>query len=160
MNALYYQVEEYCRYNCIDYHMDASSNRVLINNEFCFDLKTNFDVRLIKIYIDIISGKNEIVNMICDKLNISVTDGCSFKLNERCQSEDMCVSNNTFILTIDNLDITWYPSDKHYTAYDKYILFTLKICVSEQVKYYLIKDNIDIEFSKELVDEKLKNFII
>lgn len=153
MYAPCYQVDDYCRDNCIDYVWDSSHHTVLLNNEFWFDLETNFDVFVIETYIDIIAGKNKIVNMICEKLNTSVKNGCSFKGYKYFKDEEMCVNNNTFILTIDNIDMM---SDKVYTAYDTYKKFELKIyIVSSQLKYYLINnDKTEVEFSKKLVDEK------
>ena len=61
--------------------------------------------------------KNKIVNMICENLNISVKNGCRFETYERCNEEDMCIKNNTFIISIDNIDIA---STKLYTKYKNY----------------------------------------
>lgn len=118
---------------------------------FWFDVEKKLDVFVINTYIDIISGKNEVVNMICDKLNTSIDNGCSFKTYERCQCEDMCVNNNTFILTFNNFDMT---SDKMFTKYNKFVGFELKICVCEnELKYYSVSsDKTDTEFSKDLLE--------
>ena len=161
MDSIKFQVEDYCRELNIKYQIFISEYTneqiVLINDEYWFDLKTNFDLYICKTYIDIIIGKNEIVNMICENLNISVKNGCRFETYERCNEEDMCIKNNTFIISIDNIDIT---STKLYTKYKKYINFELKICVlgelHYELKYYLIdKDKIEIEFSKISFLEKL-----
>jgi len=161
MDSIKCQIEDYCRELDIKYQISISrytnENIVLINDEYWFDMKTSFDLYIIETYIDIIKGKNEIVNMICKKLNISVKNGCRFETYERCNEEDMCINNNTFIISIDNIDIT---SNKLYTKYKNYINFELKICVlcelKYELKYYLIhKDKTEVEFSKVIFEKKI-----
>ena len=65
MTTYYDKIQQLCEANSIQYHF-GNDNKVLINDTFWFVIK-NDDISNIITYIDIISGKNEIVNIICDK---------------------------------------------------------------------------------------------
>ena len=70
------QIEELCKANSIQYHFKNDySPRVLINDAFWFNYDTNIDMDNIECYITIITGKNEMVNMICETLNTHIKDG-------------------------------------------------------------------------------------
>ena len=95
----------------------------------------------IECYVNIITGKNEMVNTICKKLNSTIKDGCIFEAYEFYQGEDGCVNNNTITM---------------YFPYKNLITFVLKIYVGHRTnKYYLVnKDKTEVRFSKEMLDEK------
>ena len=136
------QIEELCKANSIQYHFkDDYAPAVLINDEFVFNYDTNIDMDNIECYINIITGKNEMVNTICKKLNSTIKDGCIFEAYEFYQGEDGCVNNNTITM---------------YFPYKNLITFVLKIYVGHRTnKYYLVnKDKTEVRFSKEMLDEK------
>jgi hypothetical protein len=137
------QIEDLCKANSIQYHFndDYAPQVVLINDEFVFNYDTNIDMDNIECYVNIITGKNEMVNTICKKLNSSIKDGCIFEAYEFYQGEDGCVNNNTITM---------------YFPYKNLITFVLKIYVGHRTnKYYLVnKDKTEVRFSKEMLDEK------
>jgi len=137
------QVEELCKANSIQYHFkdDYAPPVVLINDSFLFNYDTNIDMDNLECYINIITGKNEMVNTICKKLNTTIKDGCIFEAYEFFQGEDGCVNNNTITM---------------YFPYKNLITFVLKIYVGHRTnKYYLVnKDKTEVRFSKEMLDEK------
>jgi len=137
------QIEELCKANSIQYHFkdDYAPPVVLINDKFLFNYDTNIDMDNIECYVNIITGKNEMVNTICKKLNSSIKDGCIFEAYEFYQGEDGCVNNNTITM---------------YFPYKNLITFVLKIYVGHRTnKYYLVnKDKTEVRFSKEMLDEK------
>ena len=137
------QIEELCKANSIQYHFkdDYAPPVVLINDEFVFNYDTNIDMDNIECYVNIITGKNEMVNTICKKLNSTIKDGCIFEAYEFYQGEDGCVNNNTITM---------------YFPYKNLITFVLKIYVGHRTnKYYLVnKDKTEVRFSKEMLDEK------
>ena len=138
------QIEELCKANSIKYHFinDVPQPRVFINDEFWFDYDTNIDMDNLECYINIITGKNEIVNMICENLNTTIENGCIFKAYEYFQGEDGCVNNNCITIDINNIINRHFET---YTYYEKFINFKLKIYVrggGRFDKYYLI-DNSD-----------------
>jgi len=140
---LRFQIEELCKANSIQYHFkdDYAPQVVLINDEFVFNYDTNIDMDNIECYVNIITGKNEMVNTICKKLNSSIKDGCIFEAYEFYQGEDGCVNNNTITM---------------YFPFKNLITFVLKIYVGHRTnKYYLVnKDKTEVRFSKEMLDEK------
>ena len=70
------QIEELCKANSIPYHFKNDyAPRVLIDDAFWFNYDTNIDMDNIECYITIITGKNEMVNMICETLNTHIKDG-------------------------------------------------------------------------------------
>jgi hypothetical protein len=137
------QIEDLCKANSIQYHFndDYAPQVVLINDEFVFNYDTNIDMDNIECYVNIITGKNEMVNTICKKLNSTIKDGCIFEAYEFYQGEDGCVNNNTITM---------------YFPYKNLITFVLKIYVGHRTnKYYLVnKDKTEVRFSKEMLDEK------
>jgi hypothetical protein len=137
------QIEDLCKANSIQYHFkdDYVPQVVLINDEFVFNYDTNIDMDNIECYVNIITGKNEMVNTICKKLNSTIKDGCIFEAYEFYQGEDGCVNNNTITM---------------YFPYKNLITFVLKIYVGHRTnKYYLVnKDKTEVRFSKEMLDEK------
>jgi len=136
------QIEELCKANSIQYHFkDDYAPAVLINNEFVFNYDTNIDMDNIECYVNIITGKNEMVNTICKKLNSTIKDGCIFEAYEFYQGDDGCVNENTITM---------------YFPYKNLITFVLKIYVGHRTnKYYLVnKDKTEVRFSKEMLDEK------
>lgn len=131
------QIEELCKANSIKYHFrnDVPEPKVLINDEFWFYYDTNIDMDNLECYINIITGKNEIVNMICEKLNTTIEDGCNFKGYEYFQYEDGCVNENCITIDINNISS---KNDEAYTSYEKFVNFKLKIHVGHRInKYYL-----------------------
>ena len=146
------QIEELCKANSIQYHFkdDYAPPVVLINDEFVFNIDTNIDMDNLECYVNIITGKNEMVNAICKKLNTTIKDGCIFEAYEFFQGEDGCVNNDTITMCIFN------NNDEEDFPYKSLITFVLKIYVGHRTnKYYLVnKDKTEIRFSKELLDEK------
>ena len=143
------QIEELCKANSIKYHFedDYAPAVVLINDAYLFNYDTNIDMDNIECYVNIITGKNEIVNMICERLSTTIDVGCNFKAYEFFQGEDGCVNENTITIDINNI------SHRHF---ETFISFELKIYVGHRFnKYYLVnKDKTEVRFSKELLDEK------
>ena len=92
------QIKELCEFNSIKYFI--SDNRVLINDEFWFYINNMDDIKNFNVYIDIIKGRNEMVNTICAKLNTTIEKGCNLKLFEYHQNEMICISDNSIILNI------------------------------------------------------------
>ena len=136
------QIEELCKANSIQYHFkDDYAPAVLINDEFVFNYDTNIDMDNIECYINIITGKNEMVNTICKKLNSTIKDGCIFEAYEFYQGEDGCVNNNTITM---------------YFPYKNLITFVLKIYVGHRTnKYYLVnKDKTEVRVSKKMLEGK------
>ena len=133
MYSLNYQVEDMCKDNSIKCHF--SNNRVLINDSFWFDYCTNYEVNCIQFYIDIIKGKNEMINLIVGKLNTTIDAGCIFKAYEYYQGEDVCINESSIIIDINNISD---KDDEYYTSYGKSIHFKVKINLSNPVMYYLV----------------------
>jgi hypothetical protein len=152
------QIEELCKANSLKYHFrnDVPEPRVLINDEFWFDYDTNIDMDNLECYINIITGKNEIVNMICEKLNTTIENGCIFKAYEYFQGEDVCVNKNCITIDINNISS---KNDEAYTSYGKSIHFNLKIYVKgggRYDKYYLI-DNRYNDNNNEKKEFRIEN---
>ena len=101
--GLKYHIEELCKANLIKYHFDEPEPRVLINDEFWFDYDTNIDMDNLECYINIITGNNEMVNMICEKLNTTIENGCIFKAYEYFQGQDVCINQNCITMDINNI---------------------------------------------------------
>jgi hypothetical protein len=152
------QIEELCKANSIKYHFkdDYAPPVVLINDEFVFNIDTNIDMDNLECYINIITGKNEMVNMICEKLNTTIENGCIFKAYEFFQGEDGCVNNNTIIIDINNISNRHFET---YTYYEKFINFKLKIYVrgggGRFDNYYLINDSDNNDEKKEFRIENI-----
>ena len=91
------QIKELCETNSLHYHID--NNRVLIDDEIWFYINNQDDINNFNVYIDIIKGRNEMVNTICDKLNTTIEKGCNIKLFEFHQGEMVCIlhMNSIFI---------------------------------------------------------------
>jgi hypothetical protein len=147
------QIEELCKANSIQYHFkdDYAPPVVLINDKFVFNIDTNIDMDNIECYINIITGKNEMVNMICETLNVHIKDGSYlFKAYEYFQGEDGCVNENTITMCIFN------DNDEEDFPYKNLIIFELKIYVGHRFnKYYLVnKDKTEVEVSKKMLDGK------
>ena len=128
------QIKELCDLNSLHYHIDSNPdiNRVLIDDEFWFYMD---DINNFKTYIDIIKGRNEMVNTICDKLNTTIEKGCNLKLFEYHQNEMVCISNNSITININNM------TDTCYTKYERFIEFKLKIVLNSHLEYYLIDED-------------------
>ena len=156
------QIEELCKAKSIQYYFrnEEQTPRVLINDEFWFEYDTNIDMDNIECYINIITGKNEMVNIICEKLNTTIENGCIFKAYEYFQGEDVCVNQNNIIIDINNISS---KNDKAYTSYGKSINFSLKIYVrgggGRYDKYYLIdeNDNNDEKHNDEKKEFRIEN---
>ena len=152
------QIEELCKANSLKYHFrnDVPEPRVLINDEFWFDYDTNIDMDNLECYINIITGKNEMVNMICEKLNTTIENGCIFKSYEYFQGEDGCVNNNTITIDINNISNRHFET---YTYYEKFINFKLKIYVrgggGRFDNFYLINDSDNNDEKKEFRIENI-----
>ncbi len=130
------QMKELCEFNSIKYFI--SDNRVLIDDEFWFYINNMDDINNFKTYIDIIKGRNEMVNTICDKLNTTFEKGCNLKLFEYHQNEMVCISDNSICININNLTHLDYP---HYTKYEDFINISLKIVLKSPLEYYLIDED-------------------
>ena len=128
------QIKELCETNSLHYHIDSNpdNNRVLIDDEFWFYINNMDDINNFKTYIDIIKGRNEMVNTICDKLNTTIEKGCNLKLFEFHQNEMVCISDNSIFIKINNM------TDTCYTKYERFIQFELKIVLKSPLEYYLI----------------------
>ena len=118
------QIKELCDLNSLHYHIDSNPdiNRVLIDDEFWFYINNMDDINNFNTYIDIIKGRNEMVNTICDKLNTTIEKGCNLKLFEYHQNEMVCISNNSITININN---------------ERFINITLFILL-QPLEYYLI----------------------
>ena len=118
------QIKELCEFNSLHYHIDSNPdiNRVLIDDEFWFYINNMDDINNFKTYIDIIKGRNEMVNTICEKLNTTIEKGCNLKLFEYHQKEMVCISNNSITININN---------------ERFINITLFILL-RPLEYYLI----------------------
>jgi hypothetical protein len=127
------QIKELCDINSLHYHID--SNRLLIDDEFWFYINNMHDINNFNVYIDIIKGRNEMVNTICDKLNTTIEKGCNIQLFEYHQNEMVCISDNTIIIKINNI------TDTCYTKYQRFIKFELKIVLKSPLEYYLIDED-------------------
>ena len=119
------QIKELCDLNSLHYHIDSNPdiNRVLIDDEFWFYINNMDDINNFNVYIDIIKGRNEMVNTICEKLNTTIEKGCNLKLFEYHQNEMVCISNNSITININN---------------ERFINITLFILL-RPLEYYLIK---------------------
>jgi hypothetical protein len=84
------------------------------------------DINNFNVYIDIIKGRNEMVNTICDKLNTTIEKGCNIKLFEFHQGEMVCISNNSITININN---------------ERFINIGLKIVLKSPLEYYLIDED-------------------
>ena len=122
MTAIMEQVKELCEEYSLHYHID--NNRVLIDDEFWFYINNQDDINNFNVYIDIITGRNEMVNTICNKLNTTIGKGCNIKLFEF-----------HIIININNL------TDMCYTKYERFIEFKLKIVFKQPLEYYLISED-------------------
>jgi hypothetical protein len=139
MTAIMEQVKELCEEHSLHYHID--NNRVLIDDEFWFYINNQDDINNFNVYIDILKGRNEMVNTICNKLNTTIGKGCNIKLFEF-----------HIIININNL------TDMCYTKYERFIEFKLKIVFKQPLEYYLIsEDNKQLYKLKSPMD--LKNVL-
>ena len=132
MTAIMEQVKELCEFNSLHYHID--NNRVLIDDEFWFYINNQDDINNFNVYIDILKGRNEMVNTICNKLNTTIKKGCNIKLFEFHQNEMVCISDNSIFININNM------TDTCYTKYEQFIEFKLKIVFKQPLEYYLIDE--------------------
>ena len=146
------QIEELCKANSIPYHFKNDyAPRVLIDDAFWFNYDTNIDMDNIECYITIITGKNEMVNMICETLNTHIKDGNNiFKTYEYSQGKNGCVNENTITICIFN------GNDEEEFLYRKLKTFELKIYVGHRTtKYYLVnKDKTEVRVSKKMLEGK------
>ena len=132
MTAIMEQVKELCEAHSLHYHID--NNRVLIDDEFWFYINNQDDINNFNVYIDILKGRNEMVNTICNKLNTTIEKGCNIKLFEFHQNEMVCISDNSIFININNM------TDTCYTKYEQFIEFKLKIVFKQPLEYYLIDE--------------------
>ena len=105
----------------------------------------------IECYITIITGKNEMVNMICETLNTHIKDGYYyFRSYEYFQDEIGCVNENNITICIFN------GNDEEEFLYRKLKTFELKIYVGHRFnKYYLVnKDKTEVKVSKKMLEGK------
>jgi hypothetical protein len=150
MTAIIKQMKELCEEHSLHYHID--NNRVLIDDEFWFYINNQDDINNFNVYIDILKGRNEMVNTICNKLNTTIEKGCNIKLFEFHQNEMVCISDNSIFININNM------TDTCYTKYERFIEFKLKIVLKRPLEYYLIsEDNKQLYKLKSPMD--LKNVL-
>ena len=77
--------------------------KIFINindDDIFFDINDKLIYRKVLSYIDIIKGRNEMVNTICDKLNTTIEKGCNLKLFEYHMNEMVCISDNSIFINI------------------------------------------------------------
>ena len=144
------QMKELCETNSIKYVI--RDNQVLIDDEFWFYINNEDDIKNFNVYIDIIKGRNKMVNTICVKLNTTIEKGCNLKLFEYHQNEMICISDNSIILNINNM------TDTHYTKYERFIEFKLKIVLKSPLEYYLIGEDNKQSYKLKLAID-LKNVL-
>jgi len=144
------QIKELCDINSLHYHID--SNRLLIDDEFWFYINNMDDINNFNVYIDIIKGRNKMVNTICDKLNTTIEKGCNLKLFEYHQNEMVCISDNSIFIKINNM------TDTCYTKYERFIEFKLKIVLKSPLEYYLIDEDEKKSYKLKLTID-LKNVL-
>lgn len=144
MTANMEQVKELCDMHSIKYA--ATDNNIFINDAISFDANDKLIDQKIAAYIDIIKGRNEMVNTICQKLNTTTEKGCRI-----CKDDDqewkknyICKTHikNSILLDIQNIDHadTQNISNKTYTSYGKNINLKVLIIISETLKYYLVSE--------------------
>jgi hypothetical protein len=139
MTAIMEQIKELCEEHSLHYHID--NNRVLIDDEFWFYINNQDDINNFNVYIDILKGRNEMVNTICNKLNTTIGKGCNIKLFEF-----------HIIININNL------TDMCYTKYERFIEFKLKIVFKQPLEYYLIGEDNKQSYKLKLAID-LKNVL-
>ena len=121
---------------------------------YWFNYDTNIDMDNIECYITIITGKNEMVNMICETLNTHIKDGYyyfkAYEAYEYFQDEIGCVNENTITICIFN------DNDEEDFPYKSLKTFELKIYVGHRTtKYYLVnKDKTEVRVSKKMLEGK------
>jgi len=165
------EIKELCELNLINYHISEHFNeRVLINDEFWFYINDKDCIKNFNTYVDIIKGRNEIVNIICDKLNTTIEKGCDLKLFEFHQNEMVLINDNSIVMNINNSSFDWQSKLQDYiltevnslddvlnnetlnthmknmdnicfTQSNKFINITLKIVLNTPLEYYLISEN-------------------
>jgi len=126
-------IQELCDSNGFIYQPE--NNKVLIDDQFWFYINNPDDLYYFLTYIDIINGRNGMVNAICEKLNTTPKQGCNFKRFEFHQNEMICIDNCDTCFTI---DINNVANTVGYTKYDKFINFRISIKLSNPLEYYLI----------------------
>ena len=136
------QIKELCNANSIEY--EELDDKIFINYDIIFDINDKLIYQKVLSYIDIIKGRNEMVNTICAKLNTTIEKGCrmckndddEWNINFICKKN----SNNSILLNIHNI----HAIDKEniynitYTSYEKYIHCKILITITDPLKYYLI----------------------
>ena len=136
------QIKELCDLNSIEY--EELDDKIFINDDIFFDINDKLIYQKVLSYIDIIKGRNEMVNTICEKLNTTIKKGCRM-----CKNDDdewnrnfICKKNrnNSILLNIHNI----HAIDKEniynitYTSYEKYIHCKILITITYPLEYYLI----------------------
>jgi hypothetical protein len=130
------QIKELCEANLIEYA--EIDDKIFINDDKLIYQK-------FLSYIDIIKGRNEMVNFICKKLNTTIEKGCRICKNDDDEWEKNYIckknSSNSIFLSIHNIDTV----DKEniynitYTSYEKYIHYKILI-ITEPLEYYFIDE--------------------
>jgi hypothetical protein len=138
------QIKELCEANSIEY--EETDDKIFINDDISFDINDKLIYQKVLSYIDIIKGRNEMVNTICKKLNTTIKKGCRICKNDDDEWERNYIckknSSNSILLNIHNIETV----DKEniynitYTSYEKYIHYKILIIITEQLEYYLIDE--------------------
>ena len=155
------KIKELCEANSIEY--EEIDNKIFINDDdnIFFDINDKLIYQKVLSYIDIIKGRNEMVNTICAKLNTTIEKGCrmckndddEWNINVICKKKN----NNSILLNIHNI----HAIDKEniynitYTSYEKYIHYTILITITitgpleyyliDKKEYYKLKSTIDLK---------------
>ena len=129
------QIKEFCETNSIKH--EELDDKIFINDDdnIFFDINDKLIYQKVLSYIDIIKGRNEMVNTICAKLNTTIEKGCNFNFVEYHRNKMVCIHDNCISLNINNL------TDICYTKYERFIDFELKIVLTislQPLEYYLI----------------------
>ncbi len=113
MTLIIEKIKELCELNSIKYKfVDIGmlfDEHVVIDDKLTFDITDDNDVYHLQTYIDIIKGRNEMVNTICDQLNTTIEKGCNFELIEINRSQSTCISHsdNSIVININNTSFDW-----------------------------------------------------
>ncbi len=137
------ELNELCDINSIEYNI-INDNIYIYGKHFEINDKLIYKV---KTFIDIINGKNEMINMVCNKLNTTINN---IKDNSIGQYDDewninyLCIKirDNAIIVNIHNIYNEDLSNSKNttYTSSDKKIVVKILIIFNEPLEYYLVED--------------------
>ncbi len=161
------QLEYLCNANSIEYTKQFGKMRITCQYfDFLFDIDDKL-IYKVKTCVDIISGKDDMINLVCNKLNTKKT--CYIKSNDDYETDfdinTLCIKhkNNSIIVEIHNIDKVDLsnPKGNTYTSFNKYIIFNILIVFTVPlVEYYLVQneDYFKLNTVKTLEDILKHNF--